>query len=102
MLIDLKRIDEAKKGLEEAIKKEPNNKILHFYLGYANSSLNNIEEAKKNYEAALKIDPQYFEAQLYLAKLVYAEAAATKKEMSNLGITALLTRRNILHWTQNW
>ncbi len=88
LLIDLKRTDEARAGLEEAIKKEPNNKILHFYLGYANSSLNKNEEAKKNYEAALKIDPQYFEAQLYLAKLMYADAAATKKEMSNLGISA--------------
>ena len=88
LLIDLKRIDEAKSGLEDAIKKEPTNKILHFYLGYANASLNNFEEAKKNYEEALKIDPQYFEAQLYLAKLVYADAASIKKEMSNLGITA--------------
>lgn len=88
LLIDLKRIDEAKSGLEAAIKKEPNNKILHFYLGYANASLNNYPEAKKNYEDALKVDPQYFEAQLYLAKLVYADAAAIKKEMSNLGISA--------------
>lgn len=88
LLIDLKRIDEAKSGLEAAIKKEPNNKILHFYLGYANASLNNFPEAKKNYEDALKIDPQYFDAQLYLAKLVYADAAAIKKQMSNLGISA--------------
>jgi len=88
LLIDLKRIDEAKSGLEAAISKEPNNKILHFYLGYANASLNNFPEAKKNYEDALKIDPQYFDAQLYLSKLVYADAAAIKKEMSNLGITA--------------
>lgn len=88
LLIDLKRIDEAKKGLEAAIAKEPGNKILHFYLGYANASLNNIPDAKKNYEDALKIDPQYFEAQLYLAKLMYSDAAAIKKEMSNLGISA--------------
>jgi tetratricopeptide (TPR) repeat protein len=88
LLIDLKRIDEAKSGLEAAIQKEPSNKILHFYLGYANASLNNFAEAKKNYEEAIKLDPQYFEAQLYLAKLVYADAAAIKKEMSNLGITA--------------
>jgi tetratricopeptide (TPR) repeat protein len=88
LLIDLKRIDEAKAGLEDAIKKEPNNKILHFYLGYANASLNNVDEAKKNYEDALKIDPQYFEAALYLAKLMYSEAATIKKEMSNLGISA--------------
>jgi tetratricopeptide (TPR) repeat protein len=88
LLIDLKRIDEAKSGLEAAITKEPNNKILHFYLGYANASLNLIPDAKKNYEEALRIDPQYFEAQLYLSKLVYAEAASIKKEMSNLGISA--------------
>jgi tetratricopeptide (TPR) repeat protein len=88
LLIDLKRIDEAKSGLENQIKKEPNNKILHFYLGYTNATLNNVPEAKKNYEEALRIDPQYFEAQLYLAKLMYADAAAIKKEMQNMGISA--------------
>lgn len=88
LLIDLKRIDEAKSGLENAIAKEPGNKILHFYLGYANSTLNDIPAAKKNYEDALRIDPQYFEAQLYLAKLMVNEAVTIKKEMSNLGISA--------------
>jgi tetratricopeptide (TPR) repeat protein len=87
LLIDLKRIDEAKSGLEKQLVKEPDNKILHFYLGYANSSLNNTAEAKKNYERALQIDPNYFEAAQFLAKLMYADAAAIKKEMSNLGIT---------------
>jgi tetratricopeptide (TPR) repeat protein len=88
LLIDLKRIDEAKSGLEAAIQKEPNNKVLHFYLGYTNASLNKLDDAKKNYEDALKIDPQYFEAQLYLAKLMYNDAAVIKKEMANLGISA--------------
>lgn len=88
LLIDLKRIDEAKKGLEAAVAKEPGNKLLHFYLGYANASLNLNEEAKKNYEAALKLDPNYFEAQLYLAKLMYNDAAVIKKEMASLGISA--------------
>jgi tetratricopeptide (TPR) repeat protein len=88
VLIDLNRIDEAKAGLEKAIAKEPSNKILHFYLGYANSQMNSIDAAKKNYEEALKIDPNYFEAQLYLAKLMYADAMAIKKQMGQLGITA--------------
>lgn len=87
-LIELNRIDEAKAGLEEAIKSEPDNKILHFYLGYANQNLGNLEEAKKNYEDALKIDGQYFEAQFYLARLMYADAAAIKKQMADLGISA--------------
>jgi tetratricopeptide (TPR) repeat protein len=87
-LIDMNRTDEAKAGLESALKREPNNKILHFFMGYANSVLKDFEAAKKNYQDALKIDPKYFEAQLYLAKLMYNDAAVIKKEMSNLGITA--------------
>jgi len=88
LLIDLKRIDEAKTGLEAAVKKEPNNKILHFYLGYVNSSLKDYDTATKNYKDALRVDPDYFEAQLYLAKLVYKDAAEIKTTMSNLGISA--------------
>jgi tetratricopeptide (TPR) repeat protein len=88
LLIDLKRIDEAKAGLESAIKTEPDNKLLHFYLGYANSSLGDLAAAKKNYEEALRIDPKYFDAQLYLSKLMYKEAADIKSEMAGLGITA--------------
>jgi tetratricopeptide (TPR) repeat protein len=88
VLIDLDRIEEAKAGLETALKTEPNNKLLHFYLGYANYEMKDVAAAKKNYEDALKIDPKYFEAQLYLAKLMYADALAIKKEMSQMGISA--------------
>jgi tetratricopeptide (TPR) repeat protein len=88
VLIDLKRIDEAKAGLVEAIKKEPDNKLLHFYLGYANATTGNTAEAKKNYEDALKLDPKYFDAALYLAKLMYTDVANIKKEMGQLGISA--------------
>lgn len=88
LLIDLKRIDEAKKGLQDAIAREPKNKIFHFYLGYTNISTENYPEAKKNFEEALKIDPEYFDAQLYLAKLMYNDAEVLKKEMQNLGISA--------------
>jgi hypothetical protein len=50
--------------------------------------MKDVAAAKKNYEDALKIDPKYFEAQLYLAKLMYADALAIKKEMSQMGISA--------------
>lgn len=86
-LIDLGKIDEAKTGLEEAIQKEPDNKILHFYLGYVNSSLGNSEAAVKSYEEALRVDPNYFDAQLMIAKEMYKPAEKIKREMANLGIT---------------
>lgn len=87
LLIDLGKIDEAKAGLEKAIEREPDNKVLHFYLGYVNANLNNSEEAVKHYEEALRIDPKYFEAQLYLAREKYKPAAEIKKQMANLGIS---------------
>jgi tetratricopeptide (TPR) repeat protein len=93
LLIDLKRIDEAKKGLQEAIAREPDNKIFHFYLGYTNISTENYVDAKKNFEDALNIDSEYFDAQLYLAKLMYNDAEVLKKEMQNLGISAADKKR---------
>lgn len=87
LLIDMDKIGEAKTGLENAIQKEPENKVLHFYLGYVNSSLGNLEAAVKNYQEALRIDPKYFEAQVFLAKEMFKPAAEIKKQMSNLGIS---------------
>lgn len=87
-LIDMGKIEEAKTGLEEAVKKEPDNKILHFYLGYVNSSLGNSDAAVKSYQEALRVDPNYFDAQLMMAKEMYKPAEKLKKEMANLGISA--------------
>ena len=95
LLIDLDRVAEAKGGLEETVKKDPGNKILHFYLGYVNSKLEKWDDAKANFETALKIDPQYFEAQYYLAQIYFIDAIKVKKEMDNLGISAADKKRKI-------
>lgn len=87
ILIDLNRIADAKGGLESAVVKEPNNKILHFYLGYVNSKLEKWDDSKANYNQALKIDPEYFDAQYYLAQIYLIDAEKVKKEMNNLGIS---------------
>ena len=88
LLIELERIEEAKKGLEEAVVREPDNKAYHFYLGYVNSKLENYEEAKKNFEQALRIDPSYFDAQYYMAQVYLIDAAKIMDQVKNLGITA--------------
>lgn len=46
LLIDMGKIGEAKSGLEQAVKAEPDNKILQFYLGYANMQMASIEVKK--------------------------------------------------------
>jgi tetratricopeptide (TPR) repeat protein len=88
LLIDLNRVGEAKDGLEKAVAKEPNDKVLHFYLAYANASLKNKDEAMKHYNEALRIDPQYFEAQYYQAQLFLVDVDALSKQINNLGISA--------------
>jgi len=88
LLIDLNRVDEAKIGLEQAISREPDNKIYHFFLGYVNSRLEKWDDAKKNFETALKIDPSYFEAQYYLAQVYLIDANKVKEQMKSLGISA--------------
>lgn len=93
LLIDLKRIAEAKTGLEQAVKNDPGNKTLHFYLGYSNLSLGDMAAAGKNFEEALKIDPQYFDAQLFLSRVVGEEAKVIKREIDGLGISAADKKR---------
>lgn len=88
LLIDLNRIGEAKDGLEQAVAKDPNDKILHFYLAYANSQLKNIDAAKKHYQEALRIDPAYFEAQYYYAQLFLLPVEDLTKQINGLGISA--------------
>lgn len=88
LLIDLNRIDEAKMGLEQAVVKDPENKTLHFFLGYANTVLNNLAVAEKNFERALKIDPTYFDAQVWLAKVMTEDARKIKNQINALGISA--------------
>lgn len=87
LLIDLDKIDEAKAGLEEAVKQEPDNKTFHFFLGYTHLKQNNMDLAKASFEEALKLDPQYFDAQLYLSRVVSEDAKKIKREMNNLGIS---------------
>lgn len=88
LLIDLNRIGEAKEGLEAAVAKTPNDKILHFYLAYANSQLKNVDVAKKHYLEALRIDPTYFEAQYYYAQLFLLPIEELTKQINALGISA--------------
>jgi tetratricopeptide (TPR) repeat protein len=87
MLIDAGKEEEAKSGLEQAIAKEPNDAILHFYLGYVNYKLMKTEDARRNFETSIKLDPKYFDAHLFLAKLMYEDAYNIKKEMNSLGIS---------------
>lgn len=86
-LLELNRINEAKAGLEEAVKSEPENFILHYYLAYTHFQSKDYENAKASAQRALQIDPKSFDAQVLLAKCYFVEAEKIKKEMAALGIS---------------
>ena len=88
LLIDMEKVDEAKTGLEEAVKREPDNQQYQFDLGYVKSRQENFEEAKKHFQEALRIDPSYFDAQYYLAQVYLIDAAKIAEQVKNLGISA--------------
>lgn len=87
LLINLGQIEEAKKGLIEEVKKEPDNKVLNFYLGYAYMKTNEEDKAQAEFEKTLSLDPTYYEAEYYLAKMVSESADSIKNVMNSLGIS---------------
>jgi tetratricopeptide (TPR) repeat protein len=87
LLINMGKEAEAKAGLEEAVKKEPNDKLLHFFLGYINNKLGNVDAARKNFTDALALDPNYFEAEFHLANTYLMEVDKVSKELSATGNT---------------
>jgi tetratricopeptide (TPR) repeat protein len=93
LLIDLNRVAEAKDNLEAAVAKEPNDKILHFYLGYTYSQLKDKEKAIKEFRETLRIDPNYFEAQYYLAMEYFADVDVVNKQLNSLSSSAADQKR---------
>lgn len=94
-LLELNRLDEARTGLEEAIKTEPNNYLLHYFLAYTYFQAQNYQSAMASARRALELDPKSFEAQLLLAKCYFVEADKIKKEMAALGISPAEKKKKI-------
>jgi len=87
-LIRMKKVDEAKAELENAIAKEPDNPTLYFTLGVMYEELENMEKAQEAYQKAVDVDPTFYNAVFNLAVLNYNLAVELIKEKNNLGISS--------------
>ncbi|HYG03068.1 MAG TPA: tetratricopeptide repeat protein [Chryseosolibacter sp.] len=85
MLVQQNKVEEAKANLKEQLNREPNDKQLHYFLGYINTTLKLHEEARENFVAALKVDPTYFDAQYALANTYLIDVDKLTKEWSAVG-----------------
>lgn len=86
ILITTGKLDEAKKGLEEAISKEPNNPTYYYNLGFLYDQAKDAAKATEYYKKALEINPDYFEANFNLGVLHYNKAAEILKEVNAMDL----------------
>ena len=56
--------------INDQVSRDPDNKILHYYLGIAYSALEDTEKAEAAYRKALEIDPDYLEANINVGGLI--------------------------------
>ncbi|MCH2225048.1 MAG: tetratricopeptide repeat protein [Crocinitomicaceae bacterium] len=64
--IDMGDSEGAETALNEAIAKDPNNKLLYYNIGYIYIDLKKNEKAEEALQKALEIDPSYSDAQYQL------------------------------------
>ncbi len=78
------RIKEAKKNIELAIEKEPNNHILYFAQGTIYDTLGQYDKAVESYQKSLEIQPDYFESIFNLGATHYNRAIEIINEIKDL------------------
>jgi|SRR5690554_4343926 len=69
--------------IEAESNRDPQNKILHYYLGLAHSEAGNEEQAEIAYKKALEIDPNYVDANINLGGLILNKGIEHWNETNN-------------------
>lgn len=78
------KLDEARAQLELAIKNEPDNALLPFFLGILYDEDGDPEKAMEWYKNTLTVDPDYYDAHYNIAVLVYNKTKELQNEKSLL------------------
>jgi len=74
------RLPEAKAVMQRRATSDPNDKESRYFLGLISNEMKDKAETMKWMQEAIKIDPGYFEANLVIAKVIYAEAQTMRNE----------------------
>lgn len=84
LLIQLKRSDEAKAGLEKAIEADPENEDLYFSLGVLKEETGDLEGAMANYRKAVEINPEHYNSNFNIGVALFNGANELIKERNAL------------------
>jgi len=74
------RLPEAKATMEKRANSNPTDKEARYFLGLISNEMKDKGETLKWMQEAVKIDPDYFDANLVIAKLIYADAQKLRTE----------------------
>ncbi len=75
LLIMAQKVEEAKKKLEEAIEKNPDDHLLYYEMGYIHDAAGEIDTAIDWYEKAIERNPEFFDALYNIGVLHYNKGA---------------------------
>lgn len=78
--------DLAKKNLEEAIQKDPNNSLLYFNLGVISEQIGPKDKAPDYYKKAIELKPDNTDALFNLGAFYYHQAADYYKQTSKMSV----------------
>ena len=99
--LENKEYDKALVNLNQAIEKDPNNKLFHYIKGYIiQTELKDLDQARAAYAKAIEIDPEYIEP-LYMTGLTYVESANAITEKMNALKLNETSKYNALQKEQN-
>jgi tetratricopeptide (TPR) repeat protein len=74
------RLGEAKVLMEKRANADPKDKESRYFLGLICNELKDVDGAKHWMAEAVKVDPDYFDANLVLGKLTYADAQKLRND----------------------
>lgn len=81
--LETEQYDKALSNLNQAIEKNPDDKLFHYIKGYIlQTSMDSLSAAREAYERAAEIDPEYVEP-LYMLGLTYIDRANKLAEEMN-------------------
>jgi tetratricopeptide (TPR) repeat protein len=78
--INLGQPEKAEDLIKLAIEKEPENKLLHFNLGFIYETTERVDLAEESYKKALEIDPAYLDAAYNMGAIYISKAVDVDKE----------------------
>jgi tetratricopeptide (TPR) repeat protein len=84
LLLQLNKMDEAMKQINDALANDPNNPGLLLRSGYLKEQGGDLEAAMVDYKKSVEVDPNFFEGNYYTGALMLEKSRSILAELNSL------------------